>query len=71
MKKFVALLFAICCLGIGLSSCTKFCKCTYYRNGAQDTSSVKPFERELDKAYKDCSKMSDFDETTQTGSKCK
>lgn len=70
MKKFVALFFATCMVLV-CSSCTKFCKCTYYKNGSVDTSTIKPFERELDKAYKDCSKMNDYNEATQTGAKCK
>lgn len=70
MKKVVVLLIAVC-LCAGFTSCTKMCKCTYWRNGSEDTTKVKPFERALDKVYDKCSSMSDFNEATQTGAKCK
>ncbi|MBO4655492.1 MAG: hypothetical protein J5644_08105 [Bacteroidales bacterium] len=69
MKKFVALLMAIC-LVAGITSCTKMCKCVLLKNG-NTVENATEFERELDKAYNDCSAMSDFDETSQTGIQCK
>jgi len=69
MKKFVALFFAFV-LVAGMSSCTKMCKCTLLKNGAA-VENASEFERELDKAYKDCSAMSNFDEDSQTGIQCK
>ena len=68
MKKFVALCFALAMVA-GMSSCTKMCKCTLLKNGAPVENATE-FERELDKAYKDCSAMSDFDEDSQTGIQC-
>jgi hypothetical protein len=69
MKKYVVLFFLFCFV-VGLSSCTKMCKCTFYKNGAV-VENATAFERELDKAYKDCSAMGDFDEESQTGIQCK
>ena len=69
MKKYVVLFFLVCLI-VGLSSCTKMCKCTFLKNGAA-VEKATAFERELDKAYKDCSAMSDFDEESQTGIQCK
>ncbi len=69
MKKIIALFFALA-LVAGMSSCSKMCKCTLLKNGAV-VEKAKEFERELDKAYKDCSAMSDFDEESQTGIQCK
>ena len=69
MKKFVALFFAIC-LVAGMASCTKMCKCTLLKNGSPVENATE-FERELDKAYNDCSAMSDFDDNSQTGIQCK
>jgi len=69
MKKFVALFFAFCMI-VGMSSCTKMCKCTFLKNGAA-VENVTEFERELDNPYKDCSAMSNFDEDSQTGIQCK
>ncbi len=69
MKKVVALFFALALIA-GMSSCTKMCKCTLLKNGAVVENSTD-FDRELDKAYKDCSAMSNFDEDSQTGIQCK
>ena len=69
MKKFIALFFALVLIA-GMSSCTKMCKCTLLKNGAAVEKATE-FYRELDKAYKDCSAMSDFDEDLQTGIQCK
>ena len=69
MKKFVALFFAICII-VGMCSCTKMCKCTFLKNGTVVEKATE-FERELDKPYKDCSAMSNFDEESQTGIQCK
>ena len=68
MKKVIALFFTLA-LVAGMSSCNKMCKCTLLKNGAA-VENASEFERELDKAYKDCSAMSDFDEDSQTGIKC-
>ena len=68
MKKVVALFFALA-LVAGMSSCNKMCKCTLLKNGAA-VENASEFERELYKAYKDCSAMSDFDEDSQTGIQC-
>jgi hypothetical protein len=69
MKKFIALFLALA-LVAGMSSCTKMCKCSFLKNGAPVEKTTE-FEKELDKAYKDCSAMSDFDEDSQTGTLCK
>jgi len=69
MKKVVALFFALALIA-GMSSCTKMCKCTLLKNGAV-VENATDFDRELDKAYKDCSAMSNFDEDSQTGIQCK
>lgn len=69
MKKFVALLFALC-LVAGVSSCTKMCKCSLLKNGTPVENAIA-FDRELDKPYNDCSSMSDFDKDSQTGIQCK
>lgn len=69
MKKVVALFFALA-LVAGMSSCKKMCKCTLLKNGVAVEKATE-FERELDKAYKNCSAMSDFDEESQTGIQCK
>ena len=69
MKKFAALFFAFCLI-VGMSSCTKMCKCTLLKNGAP-VENATDFERELDKAYDNCSAMSNFDEDSQTGIQCK
>ena len=69
MKKLIALFFALV-LVAGMSSCTKMCKCTLLKNGVVVERATE-FERELDKAYKDCSAMSNFDEESQTGIQCK
>lgn len=69
MKKVVALFFALAVVA-GMSSCTKMCKCTLLKNGTA-VENASAFERELDKAYKDCSAMSNFDEDSQTGIQCK
>ena len=69
MRKFVALFFALCMI-VGMSSCNKMCKCTFLKNGAAVENATE-FERELDKAYNDCSAMSNFDEESETGIKCK
>ena len=53
-----------------MSSCTKMCKCTFLKNGTVVEKATE-FERELDKPYKDCSAMSNFDEESQTGIQCK
>ena len=52
-----------------MSSCSKMCKCALLNQGVPVQNATE-FERELDKAYADCSYMSEFDETTQTGIKC-
>ncbi len=69
MKKFVVLFLCICIIAC-MSSCTKMCKCSLLKNGAPVANATE-FERELDKAYKDCSAMSDFNEDFQTGIVCK
>lgn len=69
MKKVIALFFALA-LVAGMSSCKKMCKCTLLKNGAA-VEKATDFQRELDKAYKDCSAMSNFDEESQTGIQCK
>jgi hypothetical protein len=69
MKKVIALFFALA-LVAGMSSCTKMCKCTLLKNGAP-VENATAFERELDKAYKDCHDMGNFDEESQTGIQCK
>ena len=69
MKKVFALFFALI-LVAGLSSCTKKCKCTLLKNGVAVENATE-FERELDKAYNDCSDMSELDEDSQTGIQCK
>lgn len=69
MRKFVVLFLALCFV-LGLSSCTKKCKCSLWKNGAT-VENAQDFERELDKAYDKCSSMSNFDEITQTGIQCK
>lgn len=69
MKKAIILFLAIC-LVAGLSACTKKCKCSLWKNGGTVENAID-FERELDQAYDNCSGMSNFDETTQTGLKCK
>jgi hypothetical protein len=46
------------------------CKCSLLKNG-NPVENATEFERELDKAYKDCSAMSDFNEDFQTGILCK
>ena len=69
MKKVVALFFALAMVA-GMSSCNKMCKCTLLKNGAAVENAYE-FERELDKAYDNCSAMSNFDEDSQTGIQCK
>ena len=69
MKKFIALFFALC-LVTGISSCTKTCKCSLLKNGAPVENAVD-FEKDLDKPYKDCSAMSNYDTDAQTGILCK
>lgn len=69
MKKIIALFFAFCMVA-SISSCKKTCKCTLLKNGVP-VENAQEFERDLDKAYSDCSYMGDYDEATQTGIQCK